>query len=244
MATDLFSRHFLVCCHVPVLTNHLLGKARTMFLTLHGFLSPLLIATIPLASAAFLQVPEPGNITIASISAEGGGCPPGIGISTSLSPDRATITFGFDEFHPYIGPGISPADKSKTCNIALTLSHPRGYSFEIVGAVYHGFARLDVDLTGTLRSSYTIVGDGVGKGTSQTNATVVGELVGSYTHGASIPTGSRFASPCGTDETRVQIATRATLSSRSSSTSGGWDDEPPFSLTVQQIYLEWSACEE
>jgi hypothetical protein len=202
------------------------------------------MAVIPLAYATSLQVPEPSNITITSISAEGAGCPPNIGISTSFSPDRNTITFGFDEFHLYIGPGISLPHKSKICNIALTLSHPRGYNFEVMGAVYHGLVRADADLTGTLQSTYTIATDGVGNGTFQTKASVVGELVGYYTRRESIPEESRFASPCGRDESRVQIATRASLTSRSSSTSGGWGDGPPFSLTVQQIEFEWSACEE
>lgn len=214
-----------------------------MFPRLRGPLSLLLTAAISLASAAFLQVPEPANITITSISAEGAGCPPST-ISTSLSFDRTTVTFGFDKFQTYIGPGISPVEKSKTCNIALTLSHPRGYNFEILGAVYHGLVRADANLIGRLQSSYTIGGDGIGNGKFQTTGDVVGELVGYYTRRALIPKPSRPASRCGTDESRVQIATRAALTSRSSSTSGGWDDEPPFSLTVQQIEFEWSACEE
>ncbi|KAH6635799.1 hypothetical protein F5144DRAFT_565463 [Chaetomium tenue] len=201
----------------------------------------LLTAGTPLARAAAL--PQLDNITIASISAEGTGCPQGT-ISTALSADRTTITFGFDEFHPYIGPGISPADKTKTCNIALTLSHPPEYGFEIVDTVYHGFARLDANLTAALRSSYTVTSDGAGNGTLQTKANIDGELVGVFTRTETVTEESGLASMCGRDKSQLQIATRATLTSRSSSTSGGWDDEPPFSLMVQQIRLRWSTCKE
>ncbi|KAH6838615.1 hypothetical protein B0I37DRAFT_241678 [Chaetomium sp. MPI-CAGE-AT-0009] len=211
-----------------------------MFPRLSGLLA-LVTAVAPLASAAIL--PRLDDVTITSISAQGSGCPQGT-MSTSFSSDQTVITFGFDEFHPYIGPGISPAFKTQTCNITLTLSHPLGYSFEILDAVYHGLARLDANLTGVIQSSYKITGDESGDGAFQTQANIAGELIGVYTRTDTIPEGSRFASPCGRDANGLQIVTRAAISSRSSSNSGGLDDEPPFSLTVQQIHLGWSACKE
>ena len=201
----------------------------------------LLAAGTRLASATTL--PQPDNITIASINVEGTGCPQGT-ISTAFSADRTTITFGFDDFHPYIGPGISHADKTKTCNMTLTLSHPLGYNFGILDTVYHGFARLDANLTATLWSSYTIARDGAGNDTLQTKANIAGELVGVFTRTEAVTEESELASRCGRDKSQLQVTTRATLTSSSSSTSGGWDEEPPFSLMVQQIRLRWSTCKE
>ncbi|KAK3295189.1 uncharacterized protein B0H64DRAFT_416984 [Chaetomium fimeti] len=195
----------------------------------------------PVASATIL--PQLSNVTITSISAQGTGCPEGT-MSTAFSSDRTTITFGFDDFDTYIGPGMSPASKSKTCNITLTLSHPLGYSFEILDVVYHGFARLDAESNGIIVSSYTITGNEEGNGVFQTRSNIAGEPVGVYTRTNAIPEQSRLASRCGAGETGLQMETRATVSSGSSSNSGGWDDEPPFSLTVQQIHLGWSACKE
>jgi hypothetical protein len=211
-----------------------------MFLTLSQTLSLLLALTPSAISAAIL--PRQNNVTVTSVSAQGTGCPQGT-MSSSISFDKTTVTFGFDQFHPYIGPGISPAEKTKTCTIALALSYPPGSTFKITDTVYHGSARLDSWLTATVRSSYRITSDETGNKTAQTQATFAGELLGVYTRTAAIPSGETIGSPCGWGEAVLQITTRVAVTSTSSTDWGSIDDGPVFSLWVQQLGLEWSACE-
>lgn len=64
--------------------------------------------------------PPPDQITIISAMTSGNGCPSGT-VSTTFSPDKTLVTFGFDAFQTYIGPETKPQDHSKNCQIHLSL---------------------------------------------------------------------------------------------------------------------------
>lgn len=64
------------------------------------------------------------------------------------------VTFGFDSFQTYIGPTAAQADKTKQCQLHLSLQYPGGFQYSVVDATYHGWARLDPGVTGTFISSY------------------------------------------------------------------------------------------
>ena len=66
------------------------------------------------------QGPPPDQITILDAQTSGSGCPAGT-VSTTMSTDRTVVTFGFDAFQTYIGPNTRPQDKSKNCQIHLSL---------------------------------------------------------------------------------------------------------------------------
>ncbi|KAI1109490.1 hypothetical protein F5Y14DRAFT_455928, partial [Nemania sp. NC0429] len=74
--------------------------------------------------------PDPSTIIITSVSASGNGCPQG-SVTTTLSPDREVVTFGFDKFQTYIGPGTVPADRTKNCQLHLNLKYPGGFQFAV-----------------------------------------------------------------------------------------------------------------
>lgn len=64
------------------------------------------------------------------------------------------ITYGFDSFQTYWGPGTSGADHSKNCQLHLTLKYPGGFQYSVVDATYHGWARMDAGVTGSFVTSY------------------------------------------------------------------------------------------
>jgi hypothetical protein len=76
----------------------------------------------PIAELDFRQAtaPPPDQITIISAMTSGNGCPSGT-VTTTFSPDKTLVTFGFDSFQTYIGPGTKPQDHSKNCQIHLSL---------------------------------------------------------------------------------------------------------------------------
>ncbi|KAJ2903266.1 hypothetical protein MKZ38_010151 [Zalerion maritima] len=79
------------------------------------------------------------EISIISASTSGNSCPSST-VSTDISPDRTVVTFGFDAFQTYIGPGTSIMDHTKNCQIHLNLKYPGGFTFSVVESTYHGFA--------------------------------------------------------------------------------------------------------
>jgi hypothetical protein len=84
--------------------------------------TPLFLLLVPTLAARLKarQAPPPNQTIIVNAQTSGNGCPQGT-VSTNFSPDRTIVTFGFDSFQTYIGPGTAPADHSKNCQIHLTL---------------------------------------------------------------------------------------------------------------------------
>lgn len=182
------------------------------------------------------------NITVELGQITGSGCPLGT-VSASFSADRTVLTFGFDEFDTYLGPGYSPRDRTKDCTIPVKLRYPLGSSFEVVDAVYHGFApRLDVGMTARMQSTYTIIDDGGGSKIVNTTAEVVGPLPGIYTKTAPVSDRSMLRSGCGRDTVRFDINTRVATWSSIALPSGSIDNGPVFSLGTHQVRLNWAAC--
>lgn len=114
--------------------------------------------------------PDPSQITIAAASFSGNGCPQGT-VSTSFSSDKTVVTFGFDAFQTYIGPGTVVADRTKNCQLHLTLNYPGGFQFAVLDSTYHGYAQLDTGVTGTFLSTYYFSQDATATTTTRTSIT-------------------------------------------------------------------------
>lgn len=134
--------------------------------------------------------PDPSLITIASASFSGNGCPQGT-VSTSISSDKTIITFGFDAFQTYIGPGTSTpqssypppsscyvltrrsavADRSKNCQLHLTLNYPGGFQYAVLDSTYHGYAQMDAGVTSSFLSTYYFSQDASATTTTKTSLT-------------------------------------------------------------------------
>jgi hypothetical protein len=109
-----------------------------------------LTALTLLAAAVTAQTPD--KIQIQSARYSGSGCRQGT-VSTTISPDRSVITFGFDEFQATIG-GATQSDQQKNCQLHLDLRYPSGYQMSVMDATYHGYARLDNGVRANFISSY------------------------------------------------------------------------------------------
>lgn len=114
--------------------------------------------------------PDPSQITITSASFSGNGCPQGT-VTTTFSTDKTVVTFGFDSFQTYIGPGTLASDHSKNCQLHLSLSYPGGFQYAVVDSTYHGYAQMDTGVTGTFYSTYYFSQDASATTTTQTSLT-------------------------------------------------------------------------
>lgn len=74
--------------------------------------------------------------------------------TTTLTNPKQVITWGFDQFQTYIGPGTKASDKSKNCQLHLNLAYPGGFQYAVVDATYHGWARMDEGVTGSFITTY------------------------------------------------------------------------------------------
>jgi hypothetical protein len=96
---------------------------------------------------------EPPDIQIISADIGGSGCPEGTA-SVVLSEDRRTMSILFDAY-------IAEDNDYKSCNIAVALSVPDGFTVALVDLDYRGYASIP-DLYGRkarFRGEYFFAGD-------------------------------------------------------------------------------------
>jgi hypothetical protein len=208
-----------------------------------ALLAPVLAAATPILNPqAISDLPSPKEIQITSATWSGNGCPSN-SVSTSISPDRTVITFGFDSFQTYIGPGVSPLEKTKNCALHLNLKYPGGFQFAVVDSTYHGFAMLEPGVTGTFFSTYFFSQDA--SATTTTRTTITGGGIWAegqvYTKKDSVPTASLIFSPCGASGI-LNINNRISLTASDSKASGSITDDDATVAFTQQLNLNWRNC--
>lgn len=158
------------------------------------------------------------------------------------------VTLGFDQFQAYIGPGTSVADRSKSCNLILTLKYPPAYSFAVASSTYHGYAQLDSGVTGKFSSTYFF--SSLLSATFSTSTSVLGggslESGSVYTKSDTISTPNLVLSPCGLltvgSLALLNIGNTISLSSSNSSAVGLMTNDDATVSTTQQVALKWFTC--
>jgi len=205
-----------------------------------AFLLPVLAVANPVPQSG--TAPDPAQITIIESSYSGSGCPQGT-VSTSTSPDKTVITYGFDQFQTYIGPGTKASDHSKNCQLHLNLKYPGGFQYAVVDATYHGFARLDKGVTGAFLTSYYFSQDASKTSTTRMTATGGGDLaLGQvYTKQDKVETTATVWSPCGTTGL-LNINNRISLTSSDSKAAGELSNDDATVAFTQQLHVSWRPC--
>ncbi len=96
-----------------------------------------LVSTLSATLPAFSQV----GLRLGYPSTGGNGCPSGT-VSATLSPDEKQLSILFDQFVAEAGPSSGKTLDRKSCNVAIPISVPNGYSVSIVAVDYRGFVGL------------------------------------------------------------------------------------------------------
>jgi len=200
------------------------------------------IGPILAPDAGWADAPDPKQIQIDKATFSGNGCPQG-SVSTNISPDRTVITFGFDKFQTYIGPGIPRSENSKNCALHLTLKYPGGFQFSVVESTYHGYALAEKGITGNFYSTYFFSQDAEATTTTKTSIAGGGiwEQGQVYTKNDKIPTSSYIFGPCGASGI-LNVNNRIALTSSNSSAYGSITDDDATVAFTQQVNLNWRAC--
>ncbi|KAJ4389134.1 hypothetical protein N0V93_006596 [Gnomoniopsis smithogilvyi] len=199
------------------------------------------------ATATAVPISKPTGKAITSVSYAGSGCPSGT-VSSSLSSDQTVITLGFDDFQAYIGPGTILTDRSKSCKLLITLNYPPGYSFGVVSSTYHGYAQLDVGVTGSFSSVYFLTS--LLSTTFSTSTSILGGGAYSggtvYTQTNTISTSNLVLSPCGLlglgSRAGLNIAKTISLTSNNASATGQMTEDDATFGTTQRVSVKWFSC--
>lgn len=140
------------------------------------------------------------------------------------------------------------ADRSKSCNLIITLKYPAAYSFAVVSSTYHGYAQLDSGVTGKFSSTYFF--SSLLSATFSTSTSVLGggslESGSVYTKSDTISTPNLVLSPCGLlgigSLALLNIGNTISLSSSNSLAVGLMTNDDATVSTTQQLALKWFSC--
>lgn len=123
----------------------------------------------------------------------GNGCPAN-SASVTLSDDKKSLSIIFDQFIVEAG-GMNKTIERKTCNIAIPVHVPQGFSISIIDVDYRGYVSLPSQASARLTAEYFLAGS-LGP---RFDKTFVGKTDTDYTFNNAIGIQAQIWSPCGAD---------------------------------------------
>lgn len=133
----------------------------------------------------------------------GSGCPAGT-VSTTLSPDGKSLSLIFDQYEVSAGGATGRSFDRKSCNVAIPVHVPNGYSIAVLAVDYRGFNHLPYGAMSQFNVEYFFAGS---RGPAF-RRTFRGAQEGDYLIQNELLAESLVWSPCGAD---VNLRTNASL---------------------------------
>jgi hypothetical protein len=115
-----------------------------------------LAAAVPTALDA-RDGPSGHEVEIQSVTYSGSGCPPGSAVSV-IDDSRTIVTIGYSQFVAQSGPGISPAQNRRNCNLNIKLKYPSGWQYSIFDTDFRGYANIHKGDRGECKATYWFSG--------------------------------------------------------------------------------------
>lgn len=157
------------------------------------------IALIATSLSAFAQ----DTIRLGYPTTGGTGCPGG-SASASVAPDGSSLSIIFDSFVTEAGPASGRTIDRKSCNIAVPVQVPSGYSVSIISVDYRGFVSLPQGAQAQMSAEYFFAGS-QGPRFAQNFR---GRMDQNYTFNNRLGVQAMVWSPCGAD---VQLRVNAAM---------------------------------
>jgi hypothetical protein len=104
------------------------------------------------------STPDPNSVTIESVNYSGTGCPKG-SLATAITNDAQTFIFIFSSLYAQTGPGVSPSEAKKQCQIHIKLSVPPNWSYALTTVDYRGYTSLDPSVSASQAMTYHMSGE-------------------------------------------------------------------------------------
>ncbi|MEI8345966.1 MAG: DUF4360 domain-containing protein, partial [Pseudomonadota bacterium] len=166
----------------------------------------------------------------------GNGCPVG-SASVTLAPDQKSLSIIFDSYQVQAGYGVNKRLDRKSCNIAIPVHVPQGFSMSIIDVDYRGFNSLPSGASSRFSVEYFFAGS---QGPSYAKD-FYGRLEGDYTITNKLGVTGLIWSPCGQDvNLRVNSSMLVKTNSRMQDALATVDTAD---FKAGMIYhLQWQRC--
>jgi len=110
--------------------------------------------TLATAAGAALAIDD---ISLGMPGYGGTGCPSG-SVSTTLSPDGKSLSLIFDQYSVEAGGDTGRTFDRKSCNVAIPVHVPQGYSVAVLAIDYRGFNHLPAGASSQFNVEYFFAG--------------------------------------------------------------------------------------
>ena len=163
----------------------------------------LFMGAIALGALAAAGPASADDISLGVPGYGGTGCPAGT-VSTVLSPDAKSLSLIFDQYEVSAGGTTGRSYDRKSCNVAIPVHVPNGYSVSVLSVDYRGFNHLPGRGTSQFNVEYFFAG---GRGPTFRRS-FNGPLDSDYTINNQLVAEAMVWSPCGAD---VNLRTNASM---------------------------------
>lgn len=178
---------------------------------------------------------SPNDIQLGQPAYGGNGCPAG-SASAVLSPDNKSLSVLFDQFIVEAG-GANSTVARKSCNIAIPVHVPQGYSLSIISVDYRGYVSLPAQAQARMTAEYFLAGS-IGP---RFDKQFIGRTDTDYTFTNDIGVQAQVWSPCGADTTLRVNAAMLVQTNRYRDAAMATVDSADFKAGL--LYkLQWKTC--
>jgi hypothetical protein len=190
-------------------------------------------------SAMAEESPNPSQVYIRNITANGSGCPIG-SVGSDISPDAKAFTLTFSEYAAEIGPGIPLSESRKNCQLGVAMNIPSGWSYTLLKVDYRGFAALDAGVVGQQRSTYYFQGASGRTNSGALFTNIYGPTSRDFTISDDVEIQDFVWSPCGVTRS-LNINTEVRVSGRSG--TRGYITQDSIDGELSHTYrIAWRRC--
>jgi hypothetical protein len=186
------------------------------------------------------DVPNPSGVYVASVTANGTGCPAG-SWQGWISDDGQTFLVTFQGYEATVFPGVAFAVKD--CTLSINLKTPAGLSFAVTSFRHHGFAFLEkAGMKARQTAKYYFMGNPTAA--PELRSDISGPFDDAFEVGDEVAVENRVWSECGTERT-LNAQTRLVLQNDSEEDGSGFLDTVAVSGSLDaqfRIGLAWKTC--
>lgn len=165
----------------------------------------------------------------------GTGCPAGT-VSVTLSPDAQSLSLLFDEYQVEVGGATGRSLHRKSCNVAIPVNVPQGYSVSVFNVDYRGYNYLPRSASSQFNVEYFFAGS---QGPSFSKS-FYGPIDSDYLIQNKLRVSALVWSPCGAD---VILCTNSSIRVRTSGNREAMATVDSEDVNAAIIYrLQWRRC--
>ncbi len=173
------------------------------------------------------------------VSVNGSGCPAGT-TEVAVADDNLSFTVSHRSFIAKAGGGAEPTDARKNCQLALDVFAPKGFTFGIASAEYHGFINLQSGATAAQRALYYFQGSA---NTTVRTHPFKGPLRDDWQTVDTTDPGSIEYAPCGNDRLfNINTELRVNAGSSNPSATSWISMDNPDRNPVVRYHFAWKRC--